>query len=160
MKKSFLIICIFILSSCGFKPMLAKDPNGNMILDEVQLYHVEGEEQPRLNRIISEQMGIASTPIYHLNIKVNEEISAIGITKDSRSTRYKVKVYFNYTLVEIDTQKTIDSGNIFLYSSYDVAQSEYANYIAERYTSDNILKELCDELKSRLILVISSRSVN
>ena len=38
-KSIILILNIFILSSCGFKPMLVKDPQGNTIISEVQLVH-------------------------------------------------------------------------------------------------------------------------
>lgn len=150
---------MLFISSCGFKPMLAKDTEGYNALEHVKLYQVEGPDQLRLNRIISENMGdsLGISPLYQLKIKVSNELSAIGTMKDSISTRYKVKVTFNYELVDIETQTNIDQGNIYLYSSYDVAESEFQSYIAERYTNDNILKELCEELKSRLILVLSTR---
>ena len=139
--------------------MLAKDTEGYNALEHVKLYQVEGPDQLRLNRIISENMGdsLGISPLYQLKIRVSNELSAIGTMKDSISTRYKVKVTFNYELVDIETQANIDQGNIYLYSSYDVAESEFQSYIAERYTNDNILKELCEELKSRLILVLSTR---
>ena len=150
---------MLFISSCGFKPMLAKDTEGYNALEHVKLYQVEGPDQLRLNRIISENMGdsLGISPLYQLKIRVSNELSAIGTMKDSISTRYKVKVTFNYELVDIETQANIDQGNIYLYSSYDVAESEFQSYIAERYTNDNILKELCEELKSRLILVLSTR---
>lgn len=156
--KFILYIClIFSLASCGFKPMLAQNPQGQLILDQVHLSDVEGKDQPRLYRLISAEFQNSKDPLYQLNITVGEEISSIGVMKDGVSTRYKVKVTFNYNLVATETQNSIDSGSIFLYSSYDVPQSEFANYISERYTNDNLVKELCDELKSRLMLVISSR---
>lgn len=156
--RSFLIIFfLFSLTACGFKPMLARNSEGHTMLEKVQLVSVEGPDQPRLHRIISERIASSNNPLYQLKIQVAEEISSIGVMKDGQSTRYKVKATFNYNLVEIDTQDTIDKGSIFLYSSYDVPQSEFANYISERYTNDNLLEELCEELKSRLILVLSSR---
>ncbi len=140
--------------------MMAKNEDGFQVFERIQLSQVEGQDQPRLYRIISESMGdnLGISPIYQLKIQVNNEISATGVMKDSSSTRYKVKVTFNYQLTEIDTQENIDQGSIYLYSSYDIADSEFQNYIAERYTNDNILKELCEELKGRLILVLSTRS--
>ena len=157
-KPIILIFSIFILSSCGFKPILAKDSHGNTILSEVQLVQVEGTDQPRLERIISETIQHSSNPLYHLKIKVDQSLTAIGVQKDSSSTRYQLKVTFIYELLEIDTQNTIDNGELYLYSSYDIVSEDFQNYIAERYTSDNILKKLSEELKNRLILVLSSRS--
>jgi len=160
MRRITHIALMLLITSCGFKPMMAKNTEGYQIVEKIQLSQVDGPEQPRLYRIISESMGdkLGTAPIYHLKINVNNEVSSMGVMKDNLSTRYRVKVTFNYTLVKIETQEPIDSGNIYLYSSYDVADSEFANYIAERYTNDNILKELCEELKSRLVLVLSSRN--
>lgn len=151
---------LFLISSCGFKPMLAKDAGGNEDLGLVKLYKVEGPNQPRIQRLISEGLGdyFGVSPVYNLSIKVSNELTAGGTLKDSISTRYKVKVTFDYKITEVDTEEVIDGGSIYLYSSYDVGESEFANYIAERYTNDNIIKELCEELKSRLILVLSARS--
>jgi len=154
---SLKILILFMLTSCGFKPMLAKNPQGEIILDHVQLVSVEGYDQPRLHHLISKEFQEYHHPKYQLNINVSEEISSIGTMNDGSTTRYKVKVTFNYNLVILETQETVDRGTVFLYSSYDVPQSEFANYISERHISDNLIKELCSELKSRIILVLSSR---
>ncbi len=154
------VAILFFVVSCGFKPMLAKNSGGEQDLELIKLFKVEGPNQPKIQRLISEGLGedFGTSPIYNLTINVSNELIAVGTLKDSISTRYKVKVNFKYQLTEIDTQETIDEGSIYLYSSYDVGESEFANYIAERYTNDNIIKELCEELKSRLILVLSARS--
>lgn len=156
-KALTIFIILLSLSACGFKPMLAKNIDGQTILDKIQLVSVEGPDQPRLHRIISQEIGSSNNSYYQLRIQVHQEISSIGVMKDGQSTRYKVKDIFNYNLVETHTQDSVDSGSIFLYSSYDVPQSEFANYISERSTNDNLIEELCRELKSRLILVLSSR---
>lgn len=160
MKIIKYVAVLFLIASCGFKPMLAKNSGGEQDLESIKLFKVEGPNQPRIERLISEGLGddFGISPIYNLTIKVKNEFTAGGTLKDSISTRYKVKVTFDYQLTEIETQEVIDVGSIYLYSSYDVGESEFANYIAERYTNDNIIKELCEELKNRLILVLSARS--
>lgn len=160
MRVIFQIFILLILTSCGFQPVLSQNSGGYNILENVKLMSVDGQDQPRLNRIIRENLGddFGISPLYTLTLKVNNELSATGTMKDSQSTRYRVKVTFEYQLSDIETREEIDRGSIYLYSSYDVAESEFANYVAERYTNDNLLKQLCDQLKERLILVLSTRS--
>jgi hypothetical protein len=160
MRAVFHIFILLMLTSCGFKPVLSQNSDGYHILEHVKLVSVDGQDQPRINRIIRENLGddLGVSPLYTLTLKVNNELSATGTMKDSQSTRYKVKVTFEYHLSDIETREEINHGSIYLYSSYDVAESEFANYVAERYTNDNLLKQLCDELKERLILVLSTRS--
>ena len=156
----FFIFAILILglSACGFKPMLAKNNEGYRMLDEVKLVEVNGPDKLKLERIFLEALSghPHANPLYDLHVTVNYSSSSMAILKDSQTTRYRVKVNLHYRLLDAETQKNIDTGNLYLYSSYDVASSEFMNYIAERYVGDNILKELCEELKSRLNLVITT----
>jgi hypothetical protein len=157
MRYFLLFLC---LTACGFKPMLAKNNDGYRMLDEVRIAKVEGRDSLRLKRIILENFDPHphSLPLYDLNISIAYETSSQGILKDSLTTRYRVKVTLNYSLIDADTKEVMDQANIYLYSSYNVAESEFMNYMSERYVSDNILKELCNDLKSRLNLVLSTRS--
>lgn len=157
-KFVFIILSIIILSSCGFKPMYAKNSNNSDLLHQVQLVEVSGKDAPRAERIISELIKHSSNPQYYLKINVEQSMNAIGVQKDSTNTRYQLRVTFKYQLFEASTYNIIDRGQIYLYSSYDIVDQDFQNYIAERYTSDNILYELSKELRNKLILVISSRS--
>ncbi len=139
--------------------MLAKDNNNYKILDEIKISKVNGPNNLKLERILKESLNLSYTnsPIYSLEVTVGFENTSMAILKDSQTTRYRVKVILNYNLKEINTQKIIDSGNLYLYSSYDVSASDFMNYISEKYVSENGLIELAEELKNRLILVISTR---
>ena len=159
MRIAFFAIIIIFLSSCGFKPMLAKNENSYQLMDQVRLLDVQGKDKLKLKRIIIEKLELSknTTPLYDLKIKVDQEASSIGIMKDSQATRYRVKTNLSYNLLEISNQKVLDTGSLYLYNSYDVADSEFANFIADHYVSDNMLIELSEELKNRLILVLSTR---
>lgn len=157
--KNFLLVILFLgLTSCGFKPTLSKNADGYTTLDEVRLGEVNGEDQPRLYRIISKQFVNSPVANYQVDINVHEDIDSMGILKDGQSTRYKVRVNFDYKIIDIHTQDKIDAGNILLSNSFDVPQSEFASYISERSVYDNLLTELCKELQNRIILVLYSRS--
>lgn len=155
MRFILYIFLLVLLNSCGFKPLLAKNNYGH-IITEIQLVEVTGTDSDRLERIILESLGYSSNPLYQLKIHVDKKISQMAIKEDSQSTRYKVTLHLNYDLIYTENQKSLDAGSIFLSNSYDIVTSEYANYISDRYVSDNILKELTEELKNRLFLVLSS----
>ncbi len=158
--RFIVFMMLLFITSCGFKPMLAKNELGHRLLDEVRIVKVEGNDSAKLQRIISEKFDAHPhiLPLYDLNISVAYENTSQGILKDSVATRYRVKVTLHYTLLDTETKATIDHGNIYLYSSYDVAESEFMNYMSERYVGDNIFKELCEELKGRLNLVLTARN--
>ncbi len=158
------ILFIFItiaLVGCGFRPMLASNSNYGKYLEEIRLNDVSGEDKPRLQRMISETLGVHShvKPLYNLNVTISRQTTRMTIQKDSISSRYMVGVNLTYQLIYIENQKIMDQGTKMLSNSYDVedSNSEFAYYISEQYVSDNLLKELTEELKTRLGLVLSSQ---
>ncbi len=157
-KRSLIIIFFLGLSGCGFKPMLSQESHGNKAIEEVRIASVEGEDKFRLKRIISESFATDSRamPLYDLNIKITHENTEQSILKNNQVTRYRIKITMSYNLVDLETKKTMDKGSLYLYSSYDTAYSEFMNYMSERSISDNILKELCEDLKLRLNLLLTA----
>jgi LPS-assembly lipoprotein len=151
------IIIMFILSSCGFKPILAKDSAGYKSLTEIKITNVNGPDRLKTKYIVDEEFSndSHSIPKYELNIDVNYSSSSMGVMKDSQITRYRIHANLNYTLVDIESKKIVDSSSISLNGSYDADESDFANYTAESQVSDNLLRELLKDLKSRLSLVIT-----
>ena len=140
--------------------MLAKSDAQHTIIDEIRIAKVEGKDCLKLQHILIENFNsnYTAVPLYDLNVSVVHENSSQGILKDNVATRYRVKVTLNYTLINIETKENVDHGSIYIYSSYDTADSEFMNYISERYVGNNIFKELCEELKGRLFLVLTARN--
>jgi hypothetical protein len=159
MRIIIILILTIGVSACGFKPMLAKNSEGSHILDNIKISSIEGKDKSRTKRIILESFDTPSNidQLYILDIRVKYELSSMAILKDSQSTRSRVKATLDYTLKDAETRKVIDSSNVFIYGSYNVASSEFTNYISERHVGDTLLKELCEELKGRLRLVLSSK---
>ncbi len=152
-----LIIIAFSIVSCGFKPTLSKNASGYKALTEIRVVGVEGADRLKLKRIIDEEFynDLQQQPKYDLKISITSTSYSMGVMKDSQITRYRIKSDLNYTLIDTETKKIIDSGGMFLNGSYDSAKSDFANFIAERQVSDALVKELSKELKNRLSLIIS-----
>lgn len=155
----YLLLCF---TGCGFKPMFGKENSNNQLLEQIKLGQIEGKDALRLKRIISESIPEDSSvlPLYELNLKIDHELSEQGILKNDQTTRYRIKITIHFQLIDLDTKKQVNKGSLYLYSSYDVAYSEFMNYISERTVSDKILQELCNDLKIRLNLILTSKNVN
>ena len=144
------------MSSCGFKPMLAKDSESFRMLDEVRIAKVEGEDKDRLRMIILEEFDNDphSVPLYDLNIRIKHNNYQQAILKDGQATRYKVNVVLSYRLVDAENKKLVDEGELYLNSGYDTSDSDFKNYIADRNISDNLIRDLCYDLKSKISLIL------
>ena len=159
MRALFFIAILLSLSACGFKPILAKDNTSSTSLANIALVDVDGEERQKLHYLIANELNLhpKTAPLYNLKLKISKNKSSMGIMENSQSTRTRVTVNLEYKLLKADDGAIIDQGNLSLYSGYDIGDSEFANYIADDTTSKNILKELCFQLKNRLIMVLSPK---
>ena len=153
------IIMLLLLSSCGFTPALAKNSYGYKALSEIKIVSISAPDKLRAQRIIEDIFinDPHNLPLYEVKISITYSNLAIGVMTDSQITRYRVTANLHYTLVNAETKKTINIGSMSLNSSYDSESSDFANFIAERSVSDQTLKELVEELKTKLILVIQAK---
>ena len=136
--------------------MLAKDSESYRILDEIRVAKVEGEDKDRLRMIILEEFdgNPHSTPLYDLDIKIKHNNSQQAILKDGQATRYKVRIILSYRLIDAENKKLVNEGEVSLNGGYDTSDSDFQNYIADRNISDSLIKELCNELKSKISLIL------
>jgi hypothetical protein len=156
--RLILITLLFItISSCGFKPILAKGDSGYKVLTTVKLASVDGPEKFRLKRIVEEVFDndLRHNFKYDLKISFSFNNFAIGVMKDTQITRYRIVSTLNYVLVGLEDNKVLNEGAMSLNGSYDAAESDFANYISGQKVSDELTKELTKELVGRLSLVIA-----
>ncbi|MEM7617464.1 MAG: LPS assembly lipoprotein LptE, partial [Pseudomonadota bacterium] len=91
------------------------------------------------------------TKKYILSVTLNKKIEAVGIQPDRDATRYNVVIIANYKLRHIENNKIIDDASMKIIGSYDAVDSEYSTFIADRNTSNRIMQELANDIKSRII---------
>ncbi len=157
--RFLLITLIFFLNSCGFKPMLAKNSEHEFAMNYVKIGKVESEDSIKVERLLEEVLDLnnASKYLYQLDVKVSSFTESQSIQKSGTTSRYRVRTTLEYKLVNIETNQKVDDGKISLYGSYNVAYSDFINFMSDRYTNETMLKEICIELKNRIALVINSK---
>ncbi len=160
--QKFTILILLLLASCGFKPMLAKDSESADLLTHIKLKTVTGLKSVKSRDIVEKIFDPASVvePLYFLNLDVQSENTAFAVLKDSQTTRYRVKTTINYNIVNVENNKIVNTGSLYIFNSYDVAYSEFMNYTSNRYASDIGLKELCDQLKIRVTAILANQIKN
>lgn len=154
-KILIFIIAIFI-QSCGFRPVLAKDSAGKTAISEINIVSVTGRDHQRNEKIILKLFDNSNkiNSKYSLKLNYDYSSSSLGVMKDGQITRYRLNANINYTLVDNETGKEVSTGSIALSGSYDSSNSDFANFVAERTISDQLLEELIRELKIRLSFAI------
>lgn len=161
MRFLVVFILLFTLSSCGFKPMLAKDANQDNVILPIKIGKVEAKNAKKIEKLLDETLHLeesSSLKSYRLDVEVTTKTDSEAIRKDGVTSRYRLKADLKYSLHEISTGNIINSGNIYRYGSYNVADSDFMNYMSDRYTSDNLFHDLFIELRNRLILELMNQA--
>jgi len=151
------IYVLLFLLACGFKPVLAKDQQAS--LSGIMLLEVEGDEKEKLQYNIAKALNFDSkNPIkYYLKLKITQNLLSLGVMKDTQTTRQRVSITLDYELLRASDNMVVDKSSLSLYGGYDVAGSEFSNYVSANYTGDNVIKELCVQLKNRLRMALADQ---
>lgn len=109
--------------------------------------------QQSLNNIF---INHSTNPEYSLNIYCEKKIDAISMHSDSIATRNNISLILKYTLEDVNTAKTLETGIIQNIDSLEILPSPYSTFISEEEMSIRIVKECTEELKKRLLLYFTS----
>jgi hypothetical protein len=152
-------VVLMSISGCGFKPMLAKDNQLNFALHNIKIGKVEADNPVKTERLLVEVLNIehSSNVLYKLDVTITSRTESQAIQKDGVTSRFRVRSDLKYSLQDLATRNIIDSGQMHLYGSYNVAYSDFMNYMSSRYVSDNLLRDLFVDLKNRLSLVLMAK---
>lgn len=140
--KKILIIIIFLLSSCGYEPLLVNKTNLNLVFNEVNL---NGNKQ--INRKIISSLNIKKNSNKSLtNLFLESKRMVIETSKDSkgRVNTYKMIINLRYVIEdnsEIIAERVFEES--FIYNNKDNKSDliQYQKEIEENLT-DRIIEEL------------------
>jgi hypothetical protein len=157
-KFLYFIFLAFVISACGFKPMLASKNNETASMKNIKIGKIEAKNPIKVERLLEEifHNEDQSEVLYRLDIEIKNSTESQAIQKDGVTSRYRVRIDLKYNLHDISSNNIIGSGKLYLYGSYNVAYSDFMNYMSERYVNENLLRDLLNDLKSRLSLVLIS----
>ena len=140
--KKILIIIIFLLSNCGYEPLLVNKTNLNLVFNEVNL---NGNKQ--INRKIISSLNIKKNSNKSLtNLFLESKRMVIETSKDSkgRVNTYKMIINLRYVIEdnsEIIAERVFEES--FIYNNKDNKSDliQYQKEIEENLT-DRIIEEL------------------
>ncbi len=162
-KLTAIILILFSLSSCGFRPLYeetSEDDNIKEVLSSVKIIPVQGRKGQIMANKIDDQLNPTSVDVdkrYNLTyrFKINEE--SVLVQNNNNITRYNIMIVFEYDIFDISSGKYIKTGNFRIRSSYDAVQNSYFSTIIGKEDSiDRAMTETARELKRRLIRIFKA----
>ena len=81
---------------------------------------------------------------------ITESVATLGVRKTAFATRANLTVKAQYRLVSLAGGETLVSGDNSITVSYNILDSEYATQAAEKDARARAVRELSEEIRTRL----------
>lgn len=152
-----ILLCLTALAGCGYQPLYAETQSGVAISEELAAVKVEIIPDRRgqiLRNYLLQSLnpsGQPDSPDYSLRVNVSEVRQDLGIQDDATRTRSNLRVTATYTLNTVGGER-VTSGTITSITSYNVLADEFATLSAERAARDRALRQLSEDIRTRLAL--------
>jgi len=168
-RRGVAAICmaLFLLSGCGFEPLYGRDESGrDGVSDELAQVHIvplrdrTGQQMHNFLRDQINPKGQPGTPKYDLLVSLQVTTTDLGIRRDATATRANLIVVVEYLLRESGSGESLLRGRSRSTNSYNILESEveYATSVSQNDAERRALRQISEEIRSRLAVYFHNRS--
>ena len=152
---ALLVLSALALSGCGgLRPLYGGGVGGPVqtMLSGVEVAPIEGESGWLVANAVRDRIEAtrSGTPVYRLEIKLDDRIEGLGVRRDDVVTRERRTLRARYQLVELSTGQVVLDATAGSDAGIDVAGSEYATIAAEKSALERLSGIVADQIVARL----------
>lgn len=150
------------LTACGFHPLYGDYKSGVPAADFAGVYiaPISDRSGQQLRNFLIERVnfnGQPTRPLYTLTVSLSVQGSGLALSRDNTTTRSSLTATAHYTIADTATGKVIERGTSRATDSYDVLVSDYATLAARDDANTRVLRELSDDIQTRLAVFLQNR---
>lgn len=165
--KTLLLLPLLLLASCGFEPIHAQPgqetPRSVAKINPIfSSTYVKVVPERRVGQILRQELETQlwgddkpSAARYTLSVTLEDKSVPAVITRENTIARYRITLMAKYSLLRLDTGQQIAMGSVSLPASYNIANSEFSTYMAERDLREREARELAHMIAMRLSATLS-----
>ncbi len=146
------------LAGCGLQPMYAGGSQGAIArgLAGVEVSPIEGRAGWLLRNALRDKLtpggAAAGGARYVLNVKLDEDLTGLGLLGDDTIGRERFSLRARYQLVDTASGQTVLDATAGSDAGIDVVSSEYAIIAAEQTARENLAQEVADRIVTSIAL--------
>lgn len=150
------------LSGCGFSPLYGENEDGETVATKLATVRIDplrdrvGQQMHNLLRNRLNPQGQPAAPDYRLMLQITETRRELGVRRDETATRANLKLDTRFFLRETGSGDQILSGRSTSTTSYDILEEPFATTISERDARERALREVADDIETRLAVFFSA----
>ena len=148
-------LLLVALTGCGLRPLYAGGGSGAVAstLNSVEVAAIEGRAGWLMAGALRDRFGAGGTPRYRLDVRLDDQITGLGIRRDDAVTRERRTLRARFQLVEISNGAVVVDATAGSDAGIDVVgSSEYATIAAENTALERLSTIVADEIVARVAL--------
>lgn len=162
-RISVLLLTVFALSACGFRPLygtggLTTMENGTVRaqINDIEILPIPNREGQYLYNELLDRLylrGIPQDAAYTLAVApISERLIDLDITKTATATRAQLTLSTSFTLKDNRSGEMLLERDLRTISSFNILDSRFTTRISEQSTRENALKDLARQIETQLAL--------
>ena len=161
MRSALLLALALAASGCTLRPLYSGGGTGRVAqaLQSVQVAPIPGRAgwlvRTALEDRLGEGGGAGESPLYRLEVELDDRITGFGIRADDSVTRERRTLRARYRLVDAARGTVLLDATAGSDAGVDVVSSEYATVAAEQTALERLSVELADQIVTRIALYAS-----
>jgi LPS-assembly lipoprotein len=159
--RRFTAACAIALSlgGCGLRPLYGGGESGavRQTLSGVEVAPIEGQNGWLVANALQDRLRAKGPARYRLVIKLDDNITGLGVRRDDSITRERRTLRARYQLIDLaDGQVRLDA-TAGSDAGIDVVTSEYATIAAERTALERLSLIVADQIVTRIAVTLPQR---
>jgi len=155
-RRAGLILALLLLPSCGLQPLYGGGQNSPAAaaLRSVQVAPIPGQSGWLVRNKLIDRLSAAgaSTPLYRLEVTLDDNITSFGLRRDQAATQERRTLRARYQLVNMQSGMVLLDETAGSDAAIDIVSSEYATVAAEQTALEQLADKLADQIAARLAL--------
>jgi LPS-assembly lipoprotein len=159
MRRVALAFALFALSGCGLHPLYAGGSGSAVAttLGSVTVAPIAGQSGWLMRNKLIDRLGEggAGTPAYRLDVTLDDNITAFGLSSSQAATRERRTLRARFQLVDLRSGIVVLDDTAGSDAGIDIVSSEYATVAAEQTAIENLSEIVADQIVARVALYAS-----
>jgi LPS-assembly lipoprotein len=152
-----------LLAGCGWEPLYAnhETEQASSALQAITVNPINDRVGQRLEFALRSSFNPSNDPtkpIYKLFVSISTSLADLGVQSQGLGTRGDAHLYATYRLVEIASNKVLQTASIHTIDSFDIQANGYSTVVAEDDAFRRCVEEARREIVTRLTLFLQSRT--
>lgn len=144
---------VLMLPACGLQPLYSGGSSGPVVatLSRVEVAPIEGKAGWLVANALRDRLHRSDEPaLYRVDIKLDDQLTALGVRRDDTVTRERRILRARYQLVDLAQGTVLLDATAGSDVGLDVVGSDYATLAVENSALERLAPIVADEIVARL----------